>query len=279
MNKFKEGKNILYHYTSVAAILKILEGNENGKFCLRATHAKFFNDPYEYKLAISLLKSSLNRYENENSIPNKKSKLFRKRTFSNMGMIFGSPFILSLSENEDDLTMWRTYGLDGKGVALGLDKSKLSEYSNSKQIINTQLLKCHYDKETIIKGLKEYWGAIYDKISIINEGKTVGMDSFGFVSDINLFSFTFKRSEYKAEKEWRLCSNVGDRDVNYLERDGLIIPYIEHNFANEIIKKIVIGPCVNKQLTKESIEILLRTKKIIIPRKDIITSKVPYRRI
>lgn len=50
---------ILYHYTSIETLLKIIDNTDDGKICLRATHAKFFNDPHEYEFSISLLKTSL----------------------------------------------------------------------------------------------------------------------------------------------------------------------------------------------------------------------------
>ena len=78
--KTESGRNnILYHYTSISTLLKILDNKENEKLCIWATHAKYFNDPYEYSLAISLLKRSMYRYEKENSIENGKSKNFNKK--------------------------------------------------------------------------------------------------------------------------------------------------------------------------------------------------------
>ena len=55
--------NMLYHYTSISTLLKILDVKKNEKLCVWATHAKYFNDPYEYNLAISLLKRSMYKYE------------------------------------------------------------------------------------------------------------------------------------------------------------------------------------------------------------------------
>ena len=132
----KKKPTILYHYTSVETLLKIIENSNTEKICFRATHARFFNDPYEYNLAISLLKQSLVKYEKNNSIENKKSSNFNKRFFTNLGLIFGDPFLFSLSENSDNLAMWRTYGVDVKGVAIGLDKKMLEEYSKVNNLCN-----------------------------------------------------------------------------------------------------------------------------------------------
>lgn len=270
--------NILYHYTSINTLLKILDTKENGKLCVWATHAKYFNDPYEYNLAISLLKRSMYQYEKDNSIENKKSKNFNKKAISSFGIMAGYPFILSLSENADDLTMWRTYGANGMGVAIGFDKKMLQDYSESEKVKNTRLLRCEYRENAVLKGLTRYWSAVYDGIDF-KEGKTT-ISSFRFVFDISNFCFSFKKSEYKNEKEWRLCKNEMDSSkIFFLERGGLLVPYLKHIFPSEIIKRIIVGPCVDKKLTQESIDNFLRVRKYKVEKDFIQMSKVPYRQI
>jgi hypothetical protein len=257
--------------------MKILDVKEDEMLTLRATHAKFFNDPYEYNYAISLLETSMKRYERENSIEIRKSKSFDKKGIRSFGIVAGHPFILSFSENSDDLTMWRTYGFDGKGVAIGLDKNMLVEYCKDKNTTNTALIKCAYKKEAILANLTTYWEEWYDRINF--ENKVTSVDSFSFFFQISVLCFSIKRAEYSVEKEWRLCKNEWDLDnIRFLEKDGLIVPYVEHHLPRSIIKKIVIGPCVNKSLTNESIDIFLRTRKYEFEKGSIVMSRVPYRR-
>lgn len=278
MKTGSDRNNMLYHYTSISTLLKILDVKENEKLCFWATHAKYFNDPYEYKLAISLLKRSMYKYEKENSIENRKSEKFNKKAIASFGYIAGYPFILSLSENADDLTMWRTYGSNGRGIAIGFDKKMLRDYSESEEEKNTRLLRCEYREGAVLKGLTKYWTPVYDKINF-NEGKTT-LSSLRLLFDISNFCFSFKKSEYKIEKEWRLCKNEMDSGkIYFLERGGILIPYIKHLFPREIVKKIIVGPCVNKKLTQESIETLLRVRKYTLDKHVIQMSKVPYRQI
>jgi len=269
---------ILYHYTSIDTLLKIVDNIENDKICLRATHAKFFNDPHEYDLAISLLMSSMIKYEKQKSIKDKLSKNINKKLFSKIGQIFGNPFILSFSENQDDLTMWRSYGSDGKGVAIGFDKEMLLEYSDSKNTINTNLIKCKYEQKEIMDALVKYWDNFYDKISVSYD-KKIGFNDFSFIFIMTHFSFSFKRYEYNLEKEWRLCKNDWDSNsVKFRESEGIIIPYVNHLLPKEIVKEIVVGPCSNKQLTKDSIILFLKMKNLKLT-DSVYSSKVPYRKI
>lgn len=274
--------SILYHYTSVGTLLKIVDINDNDKICLRATNAKYFNDPHEYSLAISLLKSSMISYEKEKSIENKISQNLKNKLLTTFSTMPGTPFILSLSENPDNLTMWRTYGVDGKGVSIGFDKDMLENYAKDENNTNTRLYECVYEKDKIFKGLLNYWSKIYNTISIIDDnGKnSIGFQSFRFLFDIVHFSFQFKRSEYNLEREWRLCKNESiEKNYRFIERDGIIIPFVEHYFPKSIIKKIIIGPCTNKILTKKSILTLLKSKEFQLDSKSIITSNVPYRKL
>ncbi len=277
MAKIPANPTILYHYTSVGNLMKILDYSIQKNICIRATHAKYFNDPFEYSLAISLLKASMIRYEKEHTIENRKSQKFNKKKFSSFGIIAGYPFILSLSEKPDDLTMWRTYGADGKGVAIGLDVNILKEYKPG-NADNTRLLKCAYTKDSILNGLTNYWSVVYDKIDFTEEGASI--KSFRLLSDIANFCFSIKRQEYKDEMEWRLCKNEWEMDeIRFFERDGILIPFIEHFLPREIVKEIIIGPCANKKMTKESIETFLKARRYALNKDLIILSKVPYRRI
>ena len=277
----KNNPNILFHYTSIGTLLDILsKQNEDNKICFRATHAKFLNDPSEYQLAVSLLKQSMINYENENSIKNGNSTYFNDKLIKKLTLVSGNPFILSFSANADDLSMWRSYGADGKGVAIGLDRKMLEAYANNDNTINTRLLQCIYNKQKIINKLTTEWGNLYNEITFMDEGKKIGLSSFDFFFDIINQSFSFKEEDYCVENEWRLCTNVTDnKTLRYRNNGDLIVPYIEHYFNKEIIKKITVGPCVNKELSKESIEMFVKSKEYQLSSDSIIASKISYRQI
>jgi hypothetical protein len=97
---------LLFHYTSIESLLKILQGNGE-KIVLRATHTSFLNDPEEFEFANSIITKTLLEYEEENEISEKKSQnLFgRGGIFGSFAYLSGEPFILSFSEHGDDLSM------------------------------------------------------------------------------------------------------------------------------------------------------------------------------
>ncbi|MEQ9288612.1 MAG: DUF2971 domain-containing protein [Cyclobacteriaceae bacterium] len=279
MTKAKnETPDILYHYTSVDTLLKIIENGQAEKVCFRATNINFFNDPQEYTLAISLLKQSMIQYEKIKSIKNPKSKQANWKSISNLSNLSGTPFLLSLSLNPDNLAMWRNYGANGKGVAIGIEYDKIIKYTQAESVYNTSLVKCHYSKDIIISSLISYWESNYDEIDFTDKGKTVNFYNTNFLFDLSSLCFTIKNNEYSYEDEWRLCKNeYKAEEIKFREKNGIIVPFIEHFFEKGIIKEIVVGPCVNKDLTKKSIEFLLKKRKFQIPEDSIVLSKVQYR--
>lgn len=287
MNPLSTEDNLIYHYTSTDVLLSILsrkheysteeQADKNKDYiCFRATHAKFLNDPTEYELALSLLKPSLLKYENENPEKNGVSQKFSNVDESRLiSLAPGEPFLLALSELSDNLSMWRAYGLNGSGVSIGLEKKMLTEYGNK---ANTSFICCLYNKEENISLLSNFWSTIYDKMPLyIENGKIEGNDFFKFIKILR-HCFSIKAEAYKEEKEWRLCKNEAFKeDIKYRIKSGLIIPYIEHYFSKDIIRRIIIGPSADSELSKKSIQMALKTYGYDETNISVMISKVPYR--
>lgn len=279
-------ENLIFHYSSTEVLLKILGReheslNENLKdtICLRATHAKFLNDPTEYELALSLLNQSLLMFEKANPKKIGVSEIFTKGNESGLiSLAPGEPFLFALSENLDNLSMWQSYGLNGSGVAIGLDKKMLEAYASREP--NTLFIPCSYNFDENISRLTAFWDSIYDKMPLyIQKGIIEGNDFFKFLKILGL-CFSIKDYAYKDEKEWRLCKNEAfNENIKYRIRSGLIVPYIEHFVNKNIIKSIVIGPCADKELSKKSIMMALETFGYDLNKISLIISKVPYRQI
>lgn len=120
-------------------------------------------------------------------------------------------FISSCSLLRDDLTMWRLYGDDGKGVCLAFEiQNEISPDLN--------LLKIDYGHK-----LKKH-----EKIDFLKEL----LDSNFFIKDLNKWKHFFKGYEYKEEREERLlfCNN------NSIERKWVI------TYDNNIINPVVDFP-------------------------------------
>lgn len=270
-------EDLLYHYTSLETFYKIIGNQKKDKIIFRATHARFMNDPFEYDLAYTLIEKAYREYEllNDINIP------FDLKKFFSLRNIFGSPFILSLSENHDNLTMWRSYGANGKGIAIGLDKKMINDYVKDEKNQNTKLLQCFYDEGKIIRNYIRYLKSHYHDFKI--EGNKIiplGNGTFNTIYGLSLSSFQYKNFNYEIEKEWRLCKNeTFNKNIHFIESNGIMKPFINHRFDKSIIKKITIGPCADQEKVKESIYIFLDVNGITLHKDSIVTSYVPYREI
>ena len=277
----KDEFDTLYHYTSIESLYHIL-GVEDDEITMRATHANFMNDPDEFEYADSIIKESLNEFEKQNNLTEEKSKsLSGKHGLVNtIGKIGGDPYILSFSEHSNDLTMWRAYGKDGNGVSIGFDFTMLQEYENQKNIENTQLVKCIYDKEIIINNMIESWKKEYHSISIENNGNStgIGFNDFDIFFSMLEYGFSFKNEYYRAEKEWRLCKNES-KNYKLGAKENLIIPYVEFKFSKEIVKKIIIGPCSNGMQVMQGLKMFLRKYGFPFDDQFIEVSQISYRQI
>jgi len=273
---------LLYHYTSIESLHKILHvDGEN--IILRATHANFMNDPDEFEFANKIITDTLKEYELENEVSEKKSQyLFgRGGIFGSFAYLPGEPFILSLSEHRDDLSMWRAYGHDGNGVCIGLDKEMLTSYSEEHEITNTTLLKCEYRKERVEDHFRKYWKEEYNnfKIEKSENGRiTTGFNDGSLFFSMPKYGFSAKSPSYSSEAEWRLCTNEG-RNYQFRINGNLFVPFIEHKFRKEILRKIVIGPCLNGIQVEQGMRFFLKKFGFLDSKGFIETSKISYRQV
>lgn len=210
----------LYHYTSIETLYAIINNinkeDENSiRFTLRATHAGFLNDLTEGQLLVSALKRI--------GTP--------VRLLNTLIDMQGYPFVVSLSELDDDLNMWRCYANQGKGVAIGLAKDVIVDAINYQVWSNVaDFDNCKYFSED---ELVEYL-------------KSRGVESMLKGSDLKPLAkllseaLLFKNKSFAAEKEWRIYANY--EETEFRVADNLIIPYYEIFLPIEAMTSITFGP-------------------------------------
>ena len=106
------------------------------------------------------------------------------------------------------------------------------------------------------------------------------MDDFSLIFLIQKIAFIAKQNSYLPEKEWRLCkSEVNKKNMNFTFKNNVFLPYIKLEFDREAVKEIVLGPCLNNELTKKSMDIFLENNNFNNLKNNIIKSKISYRQI
>ena len=234
----------LYHYTTIETLHAIVsnikaEHEESIRFSLWATHAGFLNDLTEGQL----LAKALKRLGVHEGILN-----------TLIGMQ-GYPFVISLSELDDDLNMWRCYANQGKGVAIGLDKEVIEDaikHQNGNHVVDFGICN-YYSEEELVEYLRKN-----------------GVESM--IKDKNLLPLSkllseallFKNKSFEAEKEWRIYSNY--LESGYRVVDNLIVPYYKVLLPIEAMTSVTFGPRCDYE--KNSFSTYRLIKSVIGPRVD-----------
>lgn len=206
-----------YHYTSLETIFYILK---SGKVHLSSLIG--LND-----------KSEVN-YINEYMEKGWENK-FHPITLT----YHNSRFIICFSKKRDNLTQWRLYGNEGKGVML-----KFNVVNNFSSGNNIYLNDINYNLKNF-DIIKEYRKLFREKFKI----------SFN-LEIIDYWKFFYKKEDYSDEAETRLIVNTPHQFTKHIDfkinRYGIITPYIELDCINKTsssiinLTEIMIGPCVKE---------------------------------
>lgn len=289
----------LYHYTSQTGLLGILNTGT-----LWMTNILYLNDSSEFKHTLDLVKSELS--EQKKQIPPCPS-LERCRseyspeeiitvdihdTFNIIGDVVDNiyrldvkeeSYVFSLSERKNDLSQWRGYCPREGGFCIEFDyDSLLSVIKNTKRCT---LKKCIYDpkeKNDLVKFILDF---------VITSFKSnIKMDSYKASSEvlnkINEYSSCIKHESFIFEDEHRIIIKNHSYEMKYCEMDylkhcegkSMIIPYIIYRPVDKDdklpISKIIVGPTPHPELSKSSVDRLLKSNRYDI---EVEISKIPYR--
>jgi len=278
-----EAPDILYHYTSIDTLEKILRNSMNKEYILlRGTNIHYLNDRYELDFAIDIMISIAKEFESEGKDHNDKklSESLTRDRWRNILTWHGFKsdlYITSFSANQDSLPMWNIYGNNGNGIALGCRKCEINNTKNE----NSKWGKCYYDQEIFKANFQKFFPIIYDNLTF-EENKMKASLGIAF----NEFSFLFgilKHKSFEFEEEWRLMKDFQNlTNIGFHPSNGILKPFIENKFPKIDLKKIVLGPCIDKEQSKGSVEMLLQNTGFSLNKKDenfveVLISEAPYR--
>lgn len=260
----------LYHYTSLASLFAILQ-NET----IRLTDYRFLNDTQELSYATHWLKALLQPMaENEfvqkllTAIENiEQGKVERLKgigedlPYLQWNMCDLNYYILSLSQNYDDLAMWRMYAKDGCSIKFNSQKLKEFFYgfrdaNLEKGLMNLIDGEVEYEIKESTRHAINYFYSIKNELMIYDE--------------ILMFCLLFKSPSFSFEHEYRMGIPFEDQYLGencskeFLLSGTTIRPQLElKNFPiRDIFEEITISPFVTSELTKIGIQELLISKGI-----------------
>lgn len=279
------------HYTSLAGFYGIAETGR-----LRFTSAKSTNDPSEFLFGAEIVERGLQSLldeevgENRALIQSCKSEL-RTRDFQ--------PFVFCMSETTDeeeelvgDLSQWRLYGSDGRGIAIVFDVTGTDSLIQLQRAASFPR-RVVYGEEAGIDLVKTEVREFLVQLRAITQHNSVGPYMFSGLLGNRVFWLpsVIKHKAYRHEREVRLVrGDIGEHVGNplvFYERNGVQRPSIERSIATltgeapnqrqqSPICRVVVGPSSDQSAIEDSIKHFLAARDWHIP---ISRSDIPYRAI
>lgn len=280
---------VLYHYTSIEALLSILSSGQ-----VRATHIRYLNDISEaewmWKAVVEHLKQKRRSAECEEQAAYATSilEMIEERRQLN-------EFIASFSENGDDLSQWRAYCSAKAGISIGFDSAALNTQwvadpkGGEPLFVGGGLKKVRYlgpDDEAKFSNELDTLVSLSPSIERGLDGQPVTRGQF-LIAWLSVISPSFKHPAFSAENEWRLVLTKPHKPMPFQRfRPGKssIVPYVEailnrdHNSkqpANYMINRVIIGPTPSPELSSEALQSAFLS--VGHPEVQVEVSKIPFR--
>lgn len=287
LEQIQPGK-MLWHYTAFEGLYGILSSRK-----IRLSHPAYLSDPSELQYGQELTQGLLRGIRNSAS--------------ASMGALLDSyqaygdresrrpPFVASFCDKEDELSLWRSYGDDGMGVALGFLISELRDgiahqVEQMEMPVTISLYRVLYGRDELNRIVNAICGFVAE---ILKEQEQVAPAATNRVEwmqqllDVLLsFFHPFLKHEcYRSEAENRLVLHGNDvkyRDIGFTPRRGYLKPHIDvkiegSSFPQFPLHTIRVGPAANNHQASESIRLLLKHSELDHYQIVVEQSMIPYR--
>jgi hypothetical protein len=266
----------LFHYTDLDGVAGIL----NSRY-LWLSKVSTLNDTSEVNLAVHHFKVLAR--ESAASLPTDEAKLLQEAADELEHVRRTNICVGSFCEEEDQLGQWRSYGNDGRGIAIGFNSAALARIASSHHV---RLVRCVYRPEQHAQITKDLAGLL---LQAYRAERATAKDQWSaligrFVSTFLLIAPVVKDTHFGLEREWRLVSLPRPADDPNLTAVltgnqasvRFVLPLCEEGARDvDVISSIVIGPTVDPENIADAVDVLARHQGFRVP--TIRYSRVPYR--
>lgn len=201
-----ENNKLVFHFTSMSAFTKIIKGGAFYLFDITKS-----NDPLEGKFVVNALKKAYGYLRQTEKITQSQYTLAHRAffDFSETISAFGRLDDLTLSASfcmpVHELSLWRSYGDGGKGVAIGISPEKLSQFASVTKGMTFQKIKYLSQKE-MEQCAKEFWMRELSEYKCSSEQEMENMEKLleEKLREFYFDGYFIKHDANKDEEEYRL---------------------------------------------------------------------------
>jgi hypothetical protein len=240
----------LYHYTSAESLLAIIENAKESKnFNLHLSRIDYVNDPSE---GGSIFNRVCKEYLSNEDYYSLLSPIIQQ------GFEIKTGYVCSMSADKDSLPLWQCYANKGVGYNIMFDAKALYMACNEKNIL---LLPVIYDHKFMCNIMKPTFKKL---CSFRNRAKGKDLDDIlNKISEfISFAKLAFKHPSYSYEREIRIATIINVKDApdteKYKQQNGIFKPYIEISLPKSIFGGVTVGPLVEAEIAKCTVEDALK---------------------
>ncbi|WP_197087310.1 DUF2971 domain-containing protein [Bradyrhizobium sp. LTSP857] len=248
----------LYHYTSSAAFLSIVEHN-----AIWFSDFRYMNDLSEMRYGVDLFLAELEKREADETTKNWRALFAGAREQFERAFVYTDVFIFCMCEENNLLNQWRVYGRDTVPLCLELPTEPLvmAEWTPYR----FELISMVYDAGTQQKIVKDcidlgvryarrHQGTIFDDNDALRSYLEM------WVAICVDWCTALKHPQFAVEKEWRLSIRWGleTRPMtgrHFRTSPAGIVPYIimKPEEGRIPIRSVTIGPCNHPDIQRRTI--------------------------
>ena len=271
-NTLRSGALSLYHYTDLSGLVGIIEKHD-----LWVSHSRYSNDDEEMTHGLAVVHGVLKRATESGQHDGE-----YLQTLSRLAEEPEGVYICCFCEKDNLLSQWRGYGANGAGVSLEFAPKEFADVAgpdNPHGLL--RFWKVFYKSETqdniVELAIDRYSPAM-------NRGQSIAELARKAADAIRFFIPTFKNADFQEESEWRLIFTPSPYTAimpRFRVSRNMLVPFyslrelIGSGLPLLPIRKVLVGPGVQKRLNVESTKALLANCGYsMVP---VMASETPYR--
>jgi len=265
----------LFHYTSSDGLLGIVNSKE-----FWMTKISHLNDRKEFHLTIDAFLELFQKHVNTDTrrklLGNLQSKFKNLRNHPEF-------YVLSLSEQRDQLSQWRAYTPSSGGYCLGFKTDNLRKLADENRCTFGRCVYKISKREDLLMELIEPAFELLKNQDNQSEDKVVNDVGFQLTTCVLSLACLIKDQSFEEEKEWRMIQGpmVASKraPINFHTTRGYLIPHLPFKLSTNNIPlelhSVSIGPTPELEMSKQALETFLKVKGL----KNCIVkeTKTPYR--
>ena len=266
----------LYHYTDLDSLSGIFQTRS-----LWLSKISTMNDTSEIGLGVHYFKRCVEAHAKDSD--RDEADFLQQVAAQLEGFRRTNICVASFCEEQDQLNQWRSYGADGRGIALGFQSDRLEQLA---QGYGLRLVPCVYDTGLHTRITEDLFGMLLQAYRDRPPRDDAERDLL-----VERFNGTFlmaapiiKDHHFAQEREWRLVSTprpISDpRITASLSGKKASVKFVlplagDDESHPEIFSSLTIGPTLDPESVADAIEVLADRRGFRLPQVNI--SDIPYR--